>query len=372
MGLELVEPDWPPLTPGEVKRALVRSGLPGAASARLSITWHSPRPFSAAGIVEMRSPGGADARSFVKRHHGLVRTVAELADEHRFSAHLAVHEVPVAAVVAGPVALGGFTYEAHEVLSGLDLYRDAPSWTPYRSTAHAGAAGRALARLHLAAAGYKEPSRPYAPLWASGEIAASPDPIERIEALAEERPGLGDFLARRPWRDELARRLLPFHERLVGRIEGVEPLWGHNDWHPSNLLWSKAGNEADVVGVIDFGLCNLTSAVYDLATAIERSVVGWLEPAERRTVHLDQMEAIVRGYASVRPLSVAEAATLPLLLPVVHLEYALSEVEYFHAVVGSESNAELAWDHYLLGHMDWFASPAGTRLAEALGCTTRT
>jgi len=54
------------------------------------------------------------------------------------------------------------------------------------------------------------------------------------------------------------------------------------------------------------------------------------------------------------------------LLPVVHLEYALSEVEYFASVVHSPSNADLAYDTYLVGHTRWFAGPDGSALLSHL------
>ena len=56
----------------------------------------------------------------------------------------------------------------------------------------------------------------------------------------------------------------------------LTPLWTHNDLHPSNLFWSNAGRDAEVTAVIDFGLCDRTNAVHDLAHAIERSMVDWL------------------------------------------------------------------------------------------------
>jgi Ser/Thr protein kinase RdoA (MazF antagonist) len=53
--------------------------------------------------------------------------------------------------------MGDWVWEAHPVAPGDDLYRDAPSWTPFQSEAHAHAAGAALARLHRAAADYAAP-----------------------------------------------------------------------------------------------------------------------------------------------------------------------------------------------------------------------
>ncbi len=127
-----------------------------------------------------------------------------------------------------------------------------------------------------------------------------------------------------------------------------------------------AGPAATVTGVIDFGLCNRASAGYDLATAIERSLVSWLEPPERREARLDQLHELLAGYCSVRRLDAAALEGLAALLPLVHVEYALSEVAYFHGVVGSQQNADLAYDDYLLGHADWFAGRAGAGLLEAV------
>jgi hypothetical protein len=50
----------------------------------------------------------------------------------------------------------------------------------------------------------------------------------------------------------------------------------------------------------------------------------------------------------------------------VHLEYALSEVEYFAHVVRSPQNADLAYDGYLIGHTRWFARRDGSALLSHL------
>jgi hypothetical protein len=54
------------------------------------------------------------------------------------------------------------------------------------------------------------------------------------------------------------------------------------------------------------------------------------------------------------------------VLPVVHLEYALSEIEYFADVVGSQSNADLAYSTYLVGHTRWFEGDDGLALITRL------
>jgi Ser/Thr protein kinase RdoA (MazF antagonist) len=248
------------------------------------------------------------------------------------------------------------------MVAGQDLYREALSWTPFASAGHARAAGDALARLHLASEAYAAPPRPLEPLRASSDIISSDDPLAAVTELAGHRTGLADFLRHRPWRRELSTALGPFHERYLHHAGALAPMWAHNDWHPSNLLWSGPGPQARVAGVIDFGLANLTSPCYDLAMAIERSTVAWLEPADPRPARPDLVKALLEGYSAVRRLPPEEEAALPHLLPVVHVDYALSEVEYFQAVVRSPTNAMLAYRDYLLGHLEWFAGPAGIEL----------
>ncbi len=113
--------------------------------------------------------------------------------------------------------------------------------------------------------------------------------------------------------------------------------------------------------VFDFGLANRTFAVHDLAIALERSTFGWLDLADSGEVSADlaAIDALLEGYQSVRPLTPAEAAALPEVLPVAHVEYALSETEYFADVVSAPALADLAYDGYLLGHARWFATPDG-------------
>ena len=68
--------------------------------------------------------------------------------------------------------------------------------------------------------------------------------------------------------------LLPWHQRLGTRLAQQPRLWTHNDWHVSNLLWHGQGAHSEVACVFDFGLASPTSALFDLATAIERNAVA--------------------------------------------------------------------------------------------------
>ncbi len=361
MGKALVPADWPPLTDEDV--SMVLAGAPAGAV----VTWHSPRPMSAAGLVSW--PGGT---VFVKRHHVSVRTAGQLAAEHAFARHLRARGQPVPAVLRladGSTATrrGDFVYEAHQVAEGTDLYRDAVSWSPFASPGHARAAGQALARLHLAAVGFAAAERPPGVLTGGCAVTVSADPAAAFGRIVASRPHLARYLAR-PWPDDVTRYLLPAIDRAGPLCRRLPRQWGHGDWHPSNLTWTSSGPAAQVAGVLDLGLANRTFAVHDLATALERSTVSWLDLAGtgQASADVEAMDALLDGYASVRPLSPAEAAALAEILPVVHVEFALSEVEYFAGVVHSAANAELAYDGYLIGHAQWFAGPAGSAVLDHL------
>jgi Ser/Thr protein kinase RdoA (MazF antagonist) len=365
MGRDPVEPDWPPLTDAEVSAVLARYG---GAAGQAAIRWCSPRPMSAAALVDC---DGEEV--FVKRHHVLVRTAAQLSVEHALADHLRALGVAVPAVLRLPdggstLRSGDFRYEVHARAAGIDLYRDVLSWEPFTSARHARAAGAALARFHQASASFGRPARPPAVLTSSCAVIAAPDPLAAVARLAARRPGLASYLDEQPWQDDLTRYHLPAIGRLAPLLPGLGRLWGHGDWHPSNLTWTSPGRDAGVAAVIDLGLANRTFAAHDLAVAIERSAVSWLDLAESGRAHPDipATAALLDGYQSVRPLSPAELAALPLLMPVAHVEYALSEVEYFTSVVRSRENADLAYHTYLVGHARWFGTPEGEALLSSL------
>ncbi|MBB6252319.1 phosphotransferase enzyme family protein [Nitrospirillum iridis] len=369
MGVGTVLPDWPPLTVAEVA-GLLRH-YPGAGAVR-GILSHSPRPFSAASVVAMA--GGDRTAVFVKRHHVRVRTPAQLDDEHAFMDHLRRRGEPVCEVLATAdgaraLTLGDWTYEVHGLAPGLDLYREAPSWTPFRDAGHAQAAGAALARLHRAAAGFDRPHRAGQPLVSGFTLFAGTDPLSAMAAYVAARPALADYLASRPWLRDTTRLLLPFHDALRPFLADLAPLWTHNDLHASNLTWTgpKTGPGTDpaaVAAVLDFGLSDRTTALYDLATAIERNTVEWLALTEGRdpVVHHDQVAALIGGYHAVHPLDARRRQALAALLPLVHAEFALAETDYFHGITRSAENAGLAYDGYFLGHAAWFQGKDGQSL----------
>lgn len=358
-----VHPDWPPLARAEVTTLLAR--YPAIASIG-AIGWHSPRPLSAAALVDT-----AVGTVFVKRHHRSLRTPDTLAEEHAFMAWLRVAGIPVPPVLADAtgqtaIAQGEWTYEVHALAAGTDLYRETASWTPLPDLAHAHAAGVMLARLHDAAEGYAARQRNTHLLVARSEVVEAADPLAAIEAQLPDRPGLAAYLYQRDWRAEIGQTLAPFHGGVQARLAAQPSLWTHGDWHVSNLCWSANGEEASITAVLDFGLAARTFALFDLATAIERNAIAWLEIDRGDGGHPDTARALIAGYREQRPLSAADVHLLADLLPLVHLDFALSEVEYFTAVTRSPANADVAYHTFLRGHAAWFTTAPGRALLDAI------
>ncbi|QWT19079.1 phosphotransferase [Bacillus sp. NP157] len=356
-------PDWPPLAEAEVASLLER--IPAAGMLK-AIAWRSPRPLSAAALVDVE--GG---RFFIKRHHASVRTAKTLAEEHRFATHLRTQGLPVPALHADingatAIAMGDWTFEVHTPARGRDIYRDAYSWSPVGSVAQARTAGAMLARVHLASRGYEAPQRSTHILVARADLLEANDPVCALEAQLGERPALARFLATRDWRDELRATMAPWHAAACDAVAAQPRLWTHGDWHVSNLCWSGEGDDATITDVLDMGLSASTFALFDVATAIERNAIAWLE-IERGDIGRDDLAvAMLAGYHSVSPFTSADLAALAAVLPLVHVDFALSEVEYFEGVTGRRDHAGVAWHTFLHGHAAWFASAPGQRLLDAI------
>ncbi|KXV63986.1 aminoglycoside phosphotransferase [Acetobacter orleanensis] len=358
--------DWPPLTEEEVASVLAHyPSLPPVTA----ILWHSMRPFSAAGIVLLKGVGAKTV--VVKRHHAQLRSVAALEVEHAFMQHLRERSIPVSTVLStgsGTTAVtqGIWTYELFLPAHGEDLYRDTMSWQPYQSADHARVAGAELARLHKAAEGFDAPARGNTcPLVSSMVAVGQADLLPALREWCAQQPGLAPQLAGRPWEQDVQAVLEPFHAKLRPLLAHVTPCWGHGDWHGSNLLWAT-GYEAGITSVLDFGMADRTCAVFDLAVALERSGVKWLDLPAPGVVVYQQMRAVMEGYQSVRRLSAVERALLVAFMPLVHVEFAFSEVAYFGTLLKDAASAEVAYTEYLLDHARWFASAEGRDLLDWL------
>lgn len=356
--------DWPALTTVEVDTLLRRYPQLGTP---MRIDWHSPRPLSAAGLIET-----TNSTVFVKRHHRSVRSLATLSEEHRFIAHLRANGMAIPMVLRDAqgqtaVTIDDWVYEVHERAAGIDLYREAISWSPLPHYEHALSAGRTLATLHDAATDYRAAQRGTHILVARSELIGAPDPVSALQSQLPGRPGLADYLRDRDWQADLTRLLAPWHAAVQPQLARQPRLWTHGDWHVSNLCWSDASTHARISAVLDFGLAAANCALFDLATAIERNAIAWLAlETGDEAIHVDIAHALIEGYRQQRPLDAAAIHLLADLLPLVHVDFALSEVEYFHAITHSRANADVAYDTFLRGHAAWFHSPPGQALLQAI------
>ncbi len=369
---DFATPDWPPLSDREITDVLSHYfSADDVGSDPPVVTWRSPRPMSAGALVT------TGTRSvFVKRHHVRVRSRRRLELEHDFVRHLRAREVSTPAVLvtrrgSSVVERGDFLYEVHDVAIGVDLYRDVLSWHPFDHRAHARSAGSALARFHRAAADFDAPAWPFGALVDSVEVLGAESPAEAYLQLVSDRRDLADAVCTYDVRGDFEAVLRGPIEAASLRIRGLDSQWTHGDWHASNLTWDDPSPRAGVASVLDLGLSNRTLVTHDLAVAIERNTIDWLDMkgAGFTSVDFESLDDLLTGYQEVSPLTAEDIETLRVLLPVAHVEFALSEVEYFSAIVRSRENADLAYRSYLLGHVQWFASPDGVALLSHLAAT---
>lgn len=184
-------------------------------------------------------------------------------------------------------------------------------WPREAGVAHCGPLGVALAGLHRAGRGY-------GPVRANALGPASWGPLlERCRARAEEvQPGLAAEL------DAALARVLAGWPGGVGAdgapaAGGLERGHIHADLFPDNVFFLDGA----VSGLIDFYFAATDLLAYDLAVCVN----AWCLDDDGR---LDRAlsEGLLRGYESVRPLSGAERAALPVLCQGAALRFLLTRL----------------------------------------------
>ncbi len=165
---------------------------------------------------------------------------------------------------------------------------------------HCALLGQALARLHLAGAGYA-PARANAlgpPSW--------PPLLERCRPRADEvAPGLAAEL------DAASARILAAWPRDLptGHI--------HADLFPDNVFFLDGA----LSGLIDFYFACTDVLAYDIAVCLN----AWCFEADF-SFNVTYARALLDGYASVRPLATAEQAALPVLAQGAALRFLLTRL----------------------------------------------
>jgi len=311
-------------------------------------------------VARCRTPAGD---VYLKRQPPMGRARSQIEWQHRLANHLADRGVPATRAL-GLIESERLWYEVHEPAAGEDVYDGADSWDPFASDAHVAAAGRMLARLHAAGADF--PDRTPQPQ--AGFVvqigAVADDPVAAVERLAAQRPAVADHLAGRDWQGVVAAAYAEPFARLrplLGALP-LRPL--HGDWQTNNLFF--AGD--DVAGIIDFHQADYAPRVLDLAVSVERNCFFWnrISAGDDTAFDLRHARLLVASYAAETPLEPAEREAFADVLAVCQFEYGISFLDYYWGVEGDREKADWAWDTFVLGHAEWWRSPAGRAAAAAI------
>ena len=365
MGESLELKDWQDISAADLAQL---QRLYPQLQGQAAVLWRSPRPFSSAMLIQVNQ-----AAYFIKRSHRSFRTAADLKQEHQLIQHLADQQLPLPKIIcskdgATAVELDDWSYEVHEKAPGLDLYADHLSWKPFFCAAHAAQAGQMLAALHKAAENYPAvQGRSAQQLISNQDLLLSDDIAQAIRQRIQNSPALSAYFADQELDQAWLSQLAHVHEKIQAPMQRAPKIWTHNDLHASNLLWSENSDQAEISTVIDFGLTDRNSAIYDLAVTVERNFIDWLALNQTQDIHIDEagLQAFIQAYVKhAHPLK--ELAILPELIKIVHTDFAVSELEYFAGITRNFKHADAAYHDWLIAHTDWFFKLQGQQFCQKL------
>lgn len=308
---------------------------------------------------------------FIKRSHRSFRNAQDILQEHAFLRHLASKNIPVATLIASNCGLtalemGDWTYEVYEKAAGFDLYVDQQSWTPFFYTEHAAKVGSLLAKLHVAMQDFPElHGRSARYLVSNQQLLESENIVTAIQQRIQNSPELSRYFADKNLDAVFLERVSQTHHKIKHILQQTTKIWTHNDLHASNLFWSTQSADANITAVIDFGLSDRNSALYDLAVTIERNFIDWLALEHTSQINIDEagLSAFLQAYfAEIHPQQ--DFSILPELLKIVHLDFAFSELEYFVGITQNLKHADAAYYDWIVGHVNWFFTEQGQQFTQ--------
>lgn len=342
----------------------------------VQILWCSPRPFSSAVLVEvmqaLASTGQTNFHSYcIKRSHRSFRRAQDILQEHAVLQHLASKNIPVATLISSncgqtALELGDWTYEVYEKAAGFDLYVDQQSWTPFFYTEHAAKVGSLLAKLHTAMQDFPElHGRSTRYLVSNQQLLESENIVTAIQQRIDNSPELSRYFADKNLDAVFLERIFQTHRKIKHVLQQATKIWTHNDLHASNLFWSTQSADANITAVIDFGLSDRNSALYDLAITIERNFIDWLALEHTSQINVDEagLSAFLQAYCA-EIHSQQDFSILPELLKIVHLDFAFSELEYFVGITQNLKHADAAYYDWIVGHVNWFFTEQGQQFTQ--------
>ena len=298
----------------------------------------------------------------VKRQPQMGRDIEQLRWQHALANFLADRGVP-AVRSRGIVARDGLWYELFDVAQGADVYAGVDTWEPFRSDAHVRAAGETLAALHEAGRGFA-PRRPQTAGFVVQLGLVDLAPADAVDVMAGRRPALAGYLSGQDWRAPVELAYAELFDRLRPVLPDLPTAPLHGDWQTNNLFFR--GDE--VSAIIDFHQADYAPRLLDLAVAVERNCFFWNRISEGEDDAYDLRHAglLVAAYHGHAQLSTAERAALPDILAACQFEYGISFLDYYWGIERDREKADWAWHTFVLGHAEWWQSPAGGRARDGI------
>jgi homoserine kinase type II len=295
---------------------------------------------------------------FAKRYDPAKRDLAGLATEHAIVQALLAHAFPTPRLYANEDGqtltwADDAPYAITASARGEDRYRDASVFAPFRTLPEVGSAGGMLARFHEALRDFPlPPPKPLKGITARFTWLLAPSSTRGFLDLLEDAPGLAPFLEARPELAEVLAFMEARHARLAPFASALPVGIIHGDFIKRNLFYE---GEA-VSDVLDFDLWNVGPWVYDLALAMLPCGFDWEAIARGEPPRDAAMREFLRGYQAVRPLSAAEAQSLPTVLEAARVEIYLSLVA-MALQQDDDDKAKLFWG-FIVTLVRWFTDNA--------------
>lgn len=356
--LKVVDAFWPSFTSAEL--AEICDHFPGLGGFQAELR-PGGRPLTRSALIQ----GGAGL-FFVKWRSAQTLGAEGLAAEHQLIRDLRGAGFPTPALIPTTksdtaLAWADGWVEVQACAEGEDRYAGRHTWQPFLSLGDAQAVGRSLARLHHLTGHFPAPAKvdrgcPAA----TPTLLSGPFPGQAPSAWSP-NPDVQAFLAARPnWQEGMA-VLEPGWNDVAAGLRDLPQMWIHGDPQANNHFFQ--GEE--VAAVIDFHLATVAPSLLDLAIALDRNGLLWLEIMAGNAEAWDEpsLRGLLEGYG---PLTPAEANLLPRLLPLAQIDFALSLLTYYLTIERNEARAAWAWDVFVLGHAQWHVSAPGQRLRSGL------
>lgn len=326
------------------------------------------RPYSASSLFSSSS-----GEYFLKKRNIGWRDREDIEWKHSIIEHLGKSNFPTPSLVMNNqgstlTQTEEFYYELFHRASGVDLYQDYHSWMTFKRSDHAVSSGETMARFHLALEDFDISGRPQVgtvvekPMTARFDMAFHRDLSKIISERIQNNSEVSEFFKDKNWQTDLLPLLTLFQKDIPDYKEIIKPWVSHGDWHANNLFF-----DCDKVSaVIDFHLTDLSFRLYDLAVALDRNCIQWLEFHDGKidVVRFDLIGLFIEGYNSVFPVSGPELKLLSLLMPIHQLDLAISNIEYYLCFEKNEARAEWAYQVYLIEHLKFYQLPGGKEVVK--------